>query len=151
MAGGAGVTGQFRGSVSSGVAVGPEAQFSLSPGWLALRVDVLYLAVANYHSPCLNSCIFVQEDVNTQVVSGDFSVVARLNTHDARWSPYVIAGVTTHYVSDPLKTAVRSNPLGWQGGLGIEVRSSKHVFFAEMRYMTIAPGGVVPGVVGMRF
>jgi hypothetical protein len=32
-----------------------------------------------------------------------------------------------------------------------EVRSSRHAFFAEMRYMTIAPGGVVPIVIGMRF
>jgi opacity protein-like surface antigen len=155
MAGGVGVTGQFRGRISSGPAAGAEAQFSLSPHWLALRADVMYQGINNYQITCHPDPNFCSLDGNaTRVVSGGVGVVARLNAPDARWSPYVVAGIATYYVdkSDSfLMATVRTNPFGWQGGLGIEVRSSRHVFFAEMRYMTIAPGGVVPIMVGMRF
>jgi hypothetical protein len=53
--------------------------------------------------------------------------------------------------NSPLVATMHTNQFGWQGGIGVEVRSSKHVFFVEIRYMTIAPGGVVPAVIGMRF
>ena len=130
------------------------AQFSLSPHWLALRADLLYLAITNYQTAC-RPANFCSVDGNaTRVTSGSLGVVARLNAPGARWSPYVVGGVAAHHVdkSDSfLMTTVRTNPFGWQGGFGIEVRSPKRAFFAEMRYMTIAPGGVVPIVVGMRF
>jgi opacity protein-like surface antigen len=155
MAGGVGVTGQFRGRISSGPSGGVEAQVSLPPHWLALRADLQYLAITNYQTPCGGRPGDCSVDGNaTRVVSGGVGVVARLNAPDARWTPYVVGGIAMYRVdkSDSGRmTTVRTNPFGWQGGLGIEVRSSKHVFFSEARYMTIAPGGVVPIVVGMRF
>jgi hypothetical protein len=155
MAGGVGVTGQFRGILSSGPAGGVEMQFPLSPHWLAWRADLLYTAIANYQTPCGGRPGDCSATGNVaRVVSGSLGVVARLRAPDARWSPYVVGGVAAYYVdgSDSFRTTtVRTNPLGWQGGLGIEARSSKHVFFAEMRYMTISPGGVFPIVMGMRF
>jgi opacity protein-like surface antigen len=153
MAGGVGVTGQFRGRISSGPAAGAEAQFHLSPRWLALRADLMYMSIANFQTPCAPGfCSMISNE--TRVMSGGLGVVARLGAPDARWSPYVIGGIATYHVdkSDSfLMATVRTNPFGWQGGLGIEVRSPKRAFFAEMRYMTIAPGGVVPIMVGMRF
>jgi opacity protein-like surface antigen len=155
MAGGVGVTGQFRGRISSGPAGGVEAQVSLSPHWLALRADLQYLAIINYQTPCGGRPGDCSVDGNaTRVVSGGVGVVARLNASDARWTPYVVGGIAMYHVdkSDSGRmTTVRTNPFGWQGGVGIEVRSSRHAFFTEMRYMTIARGGVVPIVVGMRF
>ena len=156
MAGGAGVTGQFRGKVSSGPAVGAELQLPLSPRWLGLRTDLLYQSIADYHHACLsgNSYDCAYSTNVSQILSGSLGVVARLNDADARWSPYVVAGVATYNVgtsNSPLVATMHTNHFGWQGGLGIEMRSPKRVLFAEIRYMTIAPGGVVPIVVGMRF
>lgn len=153
MAGGVGVTGQFRGRISSGPAGGVTLHIPLSPLWLALRADLLYQSIANYQTPCAPR--FCGGSSNeTRIVSGGFSVVMRLNTPDARWSPYVVAGIAKYSVDahDSWRMAtVQTNPFGWQGGVGIEVRSPRHAYFAEMRYMTIAPGGVVPIVIGMRF
>jgi hypothetical protein len=155
MAGGVGVTGQFRGKMSSGLAVGATLQLPLSPRWLALRADLMYLAISNQQPACSNLLDNCVGDVGlTEIASGGLGVVARLNAPESHWVPYVVAGLATyhmgHFISPGVAT-IHTNPFGWQGGLGIEVRSSRHVFFAEMRYMTIAPGGVAPVVIGMRF
>ena len=152
MAGGVGVTGQFRGKMSSGLAVGAVLQRPLSPRWLALRADLLYLAISNPAEPCPDfrgNCSSASE-----IASGSLGVVARLNARESRWSPYAVAGVAAYHIGhfiSPAVGTIHTNPFGWQGGLGIEVRSSRHVFFAEVRYMTVAPGGVAPVVLGMRF
>jgi opacity protein-like surface antigen len=150
------VTGQFRGKLSSGLAGGAELQFPLSSRWLALRTDLLYESIADYQHACASplpgDCAGRTEP--SQVVSGSLGVVARLNGSDAHWSPYAVAGVAMYHVgtsNSPLVATMHTNQFGWQGGIGVEVRSSKHVFFVEIRYMTIAPGGVVPAVIGMRF
>jgi hypothetical protein len=150
-AGGVGVTGQFRGRMSSGLAVGAMLQVPLSPRWLALRADLLYVAIANWE-PCADFRGYCSSTA-TEIASGSLGVVARLNAPEHHWSPYVVAGVATYHIGHFISgvPSIHTNPFGWQGGLGFEVRSSRHVFFAEMRYMTIAPGGVVPVVVGMRF
>lgn len=153
MAGGVGVTGQFRGKMSSGLAGGVTLQLPLSPRWLALRADLQYAAISNRPIGCPDfrgNCDYGP----SEIASGSLGVVARLNAAEARWSPYVVAGVAAYHVGhfiSPEVGTIHTNPLGWQGGLGIEVRSRKRTFFAEMRYMTIAPGGVFPVVVGMRF
>ena len=154
-AGGVGVTGQFRGTMSSGVAIGAVLQLPLPPRWLALRADLMYLSITNKLPTCsnlLDNCL--SDPGASEIASGGLAVVARLNARESSWSPYIVAGVATYHVGHFLSAAVaavRTNPFGWQGGIGIEVRSSKRVFFAESKYMTIAPGGVVPVVIGMRF
>lgn len=153
LAGGVGVTGEFRGKMSSGLAVGATLQFPLSPRWLAVRADLMYMAICD-HLPTCHGLSDVISSEPSEIASGGLSVVARLNAPQNHWSPYVVAGVAAyhmgHFIS-PAVATIHTNPLGWQGGLGVEVRSSRHVFFAEMRYMTIAPGGVAPVVIGMRF
>ncbi|MFI5233786.1 MAG: hypothetical protein ACHQSE_14905 [Gemmatimonadales bacterium] len=155
MAGGVGVTGQFRGKMSSGPAVGATLQFPLSRRWLALRADLMYMAIRNHLPTCPGlpaDCVI--SSAPTEIASGGLSVVTRLNGLDSHWSPYVVAGVAAYHVGhfiSPAVATIHTNPFGWQGGLGVEVRSSRHVFFAEMRYMTIAPGGVAPVMIGMRF
>ena len=51
----------------------------------------------------------------------------------------------------PLLGTVKAAPVGAEGGVGFEVRMLQHTFFAEARYMTISPGGVLPVTVGIRF
>jgi hypothetical protein len=85
------------------------------------------------------------------LVSGSFSVVARLNDPATRWSPYVFGGAAV-YVTDPVRTDyLRPNHFGVQGGAGFEFRPATHTYFIELRYFGIPPGGVVPFVVGVRF
>lgn len=154
MAGGVGVTGAFRGKVTSGFVAGGAFQIPISPRRLALRADVLYQSIAGYAVQSQPVGYVGSSTSWTQVVSGSVSVVARLNGPETRWSPYLIAGAATYLVgtaNSPLVATLHTNNFGLQGGLGLEVRSSKHVWFAEMRYMGISPGGVVPVVIGLRF
>jgi opacity protein-like surface antigen len=152
MAGGVGVTGQFRGKMSSGIVGGAVLQIPLSPRWLALRADLMYMAIVDPNEPCPDfrgNCSSASE-----IASGGLGVVARLSATERHWSPYVVAGVATYHIGhfiSPAVATIHTNPFGWQGGLGVEVRSSRHVFSAEMRYMAMAPGGVAPIVIGMRF
>ena len=59
----------------------------------------------------------------------------------------------TGYVAESLPRlgTVKAAPVGAEGGVGFEVRMLQHTFFAEARYMTISPGGVLPVTVGIRF
>ena len=79
--------------------------------------------------------------------------MARLNDPDTRWSPYLLGGVAEYLTgnSDEPLAQFRPNHFGFQGGIGFEIRPSKHTYFVEMRYMGVPPGGVVPVLVGMRF
>jgi len=68
-------------------------------------------------------------------------------------SPYVLAGAAA-YVSDYADgniVALRPQHIGIEGGIGIEGRFGRSTLFAELRYMTVSPGGVVPLTMGMRF
>jgi hypothetical protein len=156
MIGGVGVTGAFRGHISTGVGGGLEVQIPFPPPRVALRADVMYHTIADYRDT--RGCTYVDPcadaAVGTEVLSGSVSVVARLNSPTTRWSPYIFGGVAIYHVgtaNSPIEINSRPNPLGFQGGVGFEVRSGKHTYFAEMRYMGMSPGGLTPLTIGMRF
>lgn len=156
MAGGEGVTGAYRGTLSSGATLGLEAQFPLAARRLAVRADVLYHFISDYHygcSPTSIDCGFRSEGVGHSLFSGALGLVARLNDPATRWSPYVIGGVAAYVMGDSYGPFIdmRSNHLGFQGGMGFEVRPRDHTYFVEMRYLGIPPGGIVPVTIGMRF
>jgi hypothetical protein len=158
MAGGVGVTGDFRGSLSSGVVGGIEKLFPLPTRRLALRADIVYNYIAPYHQGCPKGGIdpgfgCVGVDTWSRLVAGSLSLTARLNGPATRWSPYAFGGVAAYLTgnSDEPLTHLRPNHLGFQGGVGFEVRPREKTFFVEMRYLGVPPGGVVPVVIGMRF
>jgi hypothetical protein len=154
LAGGVGVTGAFRGRLSSGIVGGAEGQLPLPSRWLAIRADLLYHWIDTYHTGCIGLEAFFCGYVNTwsRMVSGSFSLVARLNDPATRWSPYAVAGVATYLTgnTDEL-VGLPLGHLGFQGGLGFEVRPRNRALFFEVRYMSIPPGGVVPVTMGIRF
>jgi hypothetical protein len=150
------VTGAFRTGHAfqpgvAGLAIGALVQLPLAAPRLALRADVMY------HQLGLGDCRPTQlcgsQKLSTQLVSGSVSLVARLNDVRSRVSPYVLAGAAvygTSYADDNI-TAMHPGHIGFAGGIGIESRTKKSTFFAELRYMAIPPGGVVPLTLGMRF
>ena len=165
MAGGEGVTGAYRGMLAQGVAGGVMAQFPLPSRHLALRADLVYhwvgtmggdmvnLAFGGSSGRCTGGIACAIEGSYSRIVATSFSLVARLNDPATRWSPYLIGGVAGYLTgnSDEPLLQFRPNHLGFQGGVGFEVRPSRHTYFVEMRYMGIPPGGVLPMTIGMRF
>jgi hypothetical protein len=153
MAGGVSVTGAYSGALSSGITGGVQALFPLESRHLSLRGDILYSWIDTYNA-CGSSgdfCGYV--DTWSRLLSGSFSLVARLNDPVRRWSPYVFGGVAAYLTgnSDEPLTYLRPNHFGVQGGAGFEVRPDKHTYFVEVRYLGVPPGGFIPVVLGMRF
>ncbi len=143
-------TGAFS-NLQPAFAIGALAQSALSArtvGRVWLRTDVMFSPIGN--NPCGSNCdaIFPY----SFLASASFSLVARLNDPAVRWSPYAIVGATG-YIAESLPHigTLKAAPFGAEGGVGFEVRLSQRTIFAEARYMTISPGGVVPVSVGVRF
>ena len=164
MAGGEGVTGAYRGTLAQGLAGGVIAQFPLPSRHLALRADLVYHWVGTMGGDvvtpmggssggCTGGISCSISGSYSRIVATSLSLVARLNDPATRWSPYLIGGVAGYLTgnSDEPLMQFRPNHLGFQGGLGFEVRPSRHTYFIEMRYMGIPPGGVVPVTIGVRF
>jgi hypothetical protein len=156
MAGAVSVTGGFSGALTGGPVGGIEGQVPLEARHLSLRADIMYSWIDTYHSGCGNSieggfCGYV--DTWSRLISGSFSLVARLNDPAKRWSPYVFGGVAAYLTgnSDEPLTYLRPNHFGFQGGVGFDVRPNKHTYFVEAHYLGVAPGGFIPVVIGMRF
>jgi hypothetical protein len=92
--------------------------------------------------------------IATQIYIGAVSVVARLNDIATPWSAYFIGGPAIYSIggsNSPLLRPEAPSHFGFTGGIGFEMRRSRHVYFVEARYMSMPPGGMVPLVVGMRF
>lgn len=168
MAGGEGVTGAYRGTLVDGVAGGVMAQFPLPSRHLSLRadleyhwvgtsggdrVDVVHPGGVGSDGRCAGGILCAIGGSYSRIVATSFSLVARMNDPATRWSPYLIGGVAGYLTgnSDEPLFQFRPNHLGFQGGVGFEVRPNKHTYFAEMRYLGVPPGGVVPITIGMRF
>ena len=83
--------------------------------------------------------------------SGD-NFPAHAGARRARWVTQSCGtgGTSKRYSDEPL-AQVRSNHLGFQGGVGFEVRPANHTYVIEMRYPGIPPGGIVPITIGMQF
>jgi len=151
MAGGENVTGAFKSTFKPGIVLGAEVQFPLPSRRLALRADLMYHLIGEYDYVCIEQGC-TDQGTHSHLVSGSFSMVARLNDPATRWSPYVVAGAAAYLSGNADEIgAFRPNHAGFQGGVGFEVRPRKSTIFVEMRYMGVPPGGVVPIVVGMRF
>ena len=161
IAGGDGVTGGYRGFLSQGIVGGLVAQFPLEARHISLRTDVLYHWIGTSGMDRVTSgqsqgCAGILCAIGgswSRIISASFSVVARLNGPDTRWSPYVMGGVAGYLTGapdEPLQQE-RPNHLGFQGGVGFEVRPAHRTYFVEMRYLGMPPGGVVPVTIGMRF
>jgi len=162
VAGGDGVTGAYRGQLAEGVVGGFVEQFPLASRHFSLRADLMYHWIGTGSGDrvtgtggagCGGYFICTISGSWSRIVSGSLSIVARLNDPNTRWSPYLLGGVAGYLTgnSDEPLAQFRPNHLGFQGGVGFEVRPSKHTYFVEMRYMGVPPGGVVPVLVGMRF
>ena len=161
VAGGDGVTGAYRGQLAEGVVGGLMAQFPLASRHLSLRADLMYhwIGTGSGHRVTLvggGGCGGILCAIAggwSRIVSGSFSMVARLNDSTTRWSPYLLGGVAGYLTgnSDEPRIQFRPNHLGFQGGIGFEVRPSNHTYFVEMRYLGVPPGGAVPVTMGMRF
>ena len=155
MAGGVSVTGGFSGALTGGPVGGIEAQFPLDVRRLSLRADVMYSWINQYHYGCGgdDSGFCAYSDTWSRLISTSFSLVVRMNDPVTRWSPYAFGGIVGHLTGSPDEPlrSIRANRLGMQGGVGFEYRPYKHTWFAEVRYLGMPPGGVVPFVVGVRF
>jgi hypothetical protein len=164
MAGGEAVSGAYRGTLAQGLAGGVMAQFPLPSRHLALRADLVYHWVGTMGGDagslllggsgrCTGGITCAVMGSYSRIVATSFSLVARLNDPATRWSPYVIGGIAGYLTgnSDEPLMQFRPNHLGFQGGVGFEVRPSRHTYFVEMRYMGVPPGGVLPMTIGMRF
>jgi len=155
MAGIENVTGTIRdatpGIIRPGAAVGALAQFPLTSRRFAVRADVMlhwiHDDVCNGNSGCGVSQNF------SYVWSGSVDFVARLNDRATRWSPYVLAGAGAYSYdfADGNIKALHPSHVGLQGGIGFEARPARATIFAEIRYLNISPGGVLPVVLGVRF
>lgn len=166
LAAGDGITGAYRGTLVAGLAGGVLAQFPLPARRLSLRADMVYhwvgtnggdqldiLGGTGGNGRCTGGFICAIEGSWSRVVATSVSVVARLNDPSTRWSPYVLGGVAAYLTgnSDEPLHQFRPNHLGFQGGVGFEVRPGRHTYFVEIRYVGVPPGGVVPITVGLRF
>lgn len=148
MAGRVSGTGAFP--FTPGLSLGALARFPLAPRRLAVRADVMVHFLGDAHSVCTESGCAEQGLNYPYIVSGSLSLVVRMNDPAALWSPYLLAGPAV-YLLDNTYDYLRPNHLGVQGGVGFEVRSSTHAFFAELRYMGVPPGGALPLTIGVRF
>jgi opacity protein-like surface antigen len=166
IAAGDGITGAYRGTLVSGLAGGVLAQFPLPSRHLSLRADLVYhwvgtnggdmvdiLGGASGSGRCTGGFVCSVEGSWSRIVATSISVVARLNEPSTRWSPYVIGGVAGYLTgnSDEPLYQFHPNHLGFQGGVGFEVRPNRHSYFLEVRYVGVPPGGLVPITIGMRF
>ena len=168
MTGGVGVTGAFRGFLEEGVTGGALALFPLPSRHFSLRADLLYNWIGSGRGDMVDvlapggganngrcdvgiGCLV--ESAWSRIVSTSFGVVARLNDPSTGWSPYAFGGVAAYLTgnSDEPLAQIRANHLGFQGGLGFEVRPGNSTYFVELRYLGIPPGGLVPIAIGMRF
>lgn len=168
LAGGVGVTGGFRGLLEEGVTGGVMALFPPVSRHFSVRADLLYNWVGSGHGDAVNvvgpagttnngrcdvgiTCLI--KSSWSRVVSLSISGVAWLNGPSSRWSPYAFGGVAGYLTgnSDEPLAQVRPNHLGFQGGLGFEVRPRNATYFVEMRYLGIPSGGLVPVTLGVRF
>lgn len=168
MTGGVGVTGTFRGFLEEGVTGGALALVPLPSRHLSLRADLLYNWIGTGRGDMVDvvtpggranngrcdvgiTCLI--ESGWSRIVSASVSVVARVNGPSTRWSPYAFGGVAGYLTgnSDEPLAQIRANHLGFQGGVGFEVRPMINTYFVEMRYLGIPPGGVLPITIGMRF
>lgn len=166
MAAGDRITGAYRGTLVSGIAGGVFAQFPLPSRHLSLRADLVYHWVGTNNGDrvnvlggtgsdgrCTGGLFCAIEGSWSRIVATSFSLVARLNDPSTRWSPYVIGGVAGYLTgnSDEPLYQFHPNHLGFQGGIGFEVRPNTHAYFVELRYVGVPPGGLVPITIGMRF
>jgi hypothetical protein len=148
MAGGEGVTGAYRGTLSSGAAFGLLAQFPLPSPRLSIRSDAMLNWLSGATSCSQDICA---SSSPSAVISLGVSMVARLNDPAARWSPYAFGGLAGYIiVQEGELTGFRTSPVGFQGGVGFEVRPRTYTYFVETRYMGIPPGGFFPVMIGMR-
>lgn len=148
MAGRVSGTGAFP--FSPGIAVGALAQFPLPSPRLSIRADAMLNFLANTDKACDERGCASQGLQYAYLISGSISSVARMNAPATPWSPYVFAGPAV-YLLDNAFEFLHPNHFGLQGGVGFEFRYSTHMFFTELRYMSVPPGGVLPLTVGMRF
>ncbi len=144
--------GSVGGEIVSGGLTGPlnKAAWTLDAGLqvplherrLALRSDVMYHWISEYY-----------RYRSAHVISWSADLVARLNDPTVRWSPYLVGGAALYW--NPNKadavTALRMHSAGFQGGIGFEFRAVTTTMFVEYRYMQIAPGGISPVTIGVRF
>lgn len=168
MAAGDAITGAYRGTIVSGVAGGVLAQFPLPSRRLSVRADLVYHWVGTNGGDkvnivrvggsggdgrCTGGFLCAIEGSWSRVIATSVSLVARLNDPVTRWSPYVLGGFAAYLTgnSDEPLHQFHPNHLGFQGGVGFEVRPNRHAYFLEMRYLGVPPGGVVPVTIGMRF
>ncbi len=159
MGGGVGVTGDYRGILSTGVVGGLLVQWPMEPRHLTFRADLMYHWISDYHRGCGHSieggsAFCGSVDTWSRVVSGSFSVVARLNDPKTGWSPYAIGGVAAYLTGnndEPLVERTSPSHFGFQGGVGLEWRRAKHTTFLEIRYLTMGPAGLYPVTMGWRW
>jgi hypothetical protein len=146
------VTGAIKstppGVIHPGVAIAALGQFPVARQ-LAIRADAMFHDIRDDGGGSSHM---------SYVISGSVAMVARLNSPEARWSPYILGGVGayTYHFEDGRIVALRLNHFGLQGGVGFEMQprataSRTGTIFVEARYMGIPPGGVVPLTIGMRF
>jgi hypothetical protein len=165
MVGGEGATGGYRGTLVNGLAGGVLVQFPLPSRHLSVRADLVYhwigtsggdkvTAVGGSNNPsCGGGFSCSLSGSYSRIVATSVSLVARLNDPATIWSPYVFGGVAGYLTgnSDEPLYQFHPNHLGFQGGVGFEVRPRAKTIFVEIRYLGVPPGGVVPVVIGMRF
>jgi hypothetical protein len=151
------LAGSYDSAFKTGVVLGVDALFPLPARRLAIRADVLYHNIGEHNVICLNSPIGPCSDQGTSshLITTSADLLLHLNDPASRWSPYVLVGaayyVTGASSAEKLK-AFDPQQAGYQVGIGTDVHSSTSaIFFVEIRYMSMPPGGVVPLTVGLRF
>jgi hypothetical protein len=143
------MTGAYSGGFKAGFTVGAVAQFPTSSRRLSVRTDAMVHLIGVNDEVCdERGC--ADQGLSAVLGSATLSVVARLNDPVTRWSPYVMVGPAV-YLGDATFESLRANHFGLQGGAGFEMRSDRHTYFIEARYLGMPPGGVVPVVLGVRF
>jgi hypothetical protein len=154
MAGSAAVTGAIAsaslGGFSPGVSIGALGQFPITSR-LSMRADVIFHWIRD--DVCGGNRDCGSSPNMSYVVSGGLAVHARLNDPSTSWSPYILAGAAAYSCNfeDGNVKALRPSQFGLQGGVGFEVRQRTTTMFIEARYLDIAPGGLVPIMIGVRF
>jgi opacity protein-like surface antigen len=114
-----------------------------------------------YHALTLGDCVNVvsgggsggcgQPKAPRDILAWSVDIRARLNDPATWWSPYVLAGGAV-YGNHNSYSSIRANHAGFQAGLGFDARFAKRTaLFVEWRYLSVAPGGLAPVIVGMRF
>jgi hypothetical protein len=150
MAGGVAVNGGLSGALTGGPVGGIEGEFPLEIPHVSMRGDILYSWMAEYFYHC-DFCGSSQ--TWSRLISTSLSLVYRPYDQVKRLSPYVFAGVAGHLTGagdEPL-ASMGVSKIGIEGGVGLEYRPHSRTYFAEVRYFRLAPGGILPFVLGMRF